>query len=547
MQLVTAKHRNLARYLPLLLIILGVAFIRFRLLDVPLERDEGEYAYMAQLLLDGIPPYQAAYNMKFPGIYFLYGLIILFLGQTHTAIHWGLLLANALSVLFMYFIGKSVHDRWVGLLAAGTFGILSLSYHVQGLWANAEHFVLPFVLGGFLVLRYALVKKNLLCFLLSGFLFGIGTLVKQHGAFFGFMSVLYFAFTAYQNGVFFDRRTLRDMSLFIAGALLPMIGTFLYLFHAGVFNRFFFWAFIYSRAYTSQIPFDQASALLLKNFLPLLKATLPLWAFAAIGFLSLFFAPFFKQLRLFMVCFIVGGLLATSPGFIFRPHYFVLLLPAASLSAALGFRFLYYIFGLARNALIRIAPPTITVVSAFIGCVGSHLDIFFQFSPVEVTRAAYGANPFPESLAIGQFIKSRTSHDEKIAIIGNEPQILFYSQRRSATGYIYIYPLIENHPYAFQMQEEMIQEIEFAQPKLLLYTQILPSWYSKFPAEEKLLQWFSAYVSDHDTLIARLEYEPSAQVREFLTDPSSLQAPPKRTFWISIYERKHAPSTEIVR
>jgi hypothetical protein len=45
-----------------------VAGIRLRLLSFPLERDEGEYAYAGQLMLQGIPPYELAYNMKFPGL-----------------------------------------------------------------------------------------------------------------------------------------------------------------------------------------------------------------------------------------------------------------------------------------------------------------------------------------------------------------------------------------------------------------------------------------------------------------------------------------------
>ena len=44
-----------------------VVFIRIRFLAIPLERDEGEYAYAGQLMLQGIPPYRLAYNMKFPG------------------------------------------------------------------------------------------------------------------------------------------------------------------------------------------------------------------------------------------------------------------------------------------------------------------------------------------------------------------------------------------------------------------------------------------------------------------------------------------------
>jgi len=43
--------------------------VRIRLLGIPLERDEGEYAYAGQLFLQGIPPYKLAYSMKLPGTY----------------------------------------------------------------------------------------------------------------------------------------------------------------------------------------------------------------------------------------------------------------------------------------------------------------------------------------------------------------------------------------------------------------------------------------------------------------------------------------------
>ena len=50
--------------------VLGLmAVVRLRLLNFSLERDEGEYAYAGQLMLQGIPPYELAYNMKFPGTY----------------------------------------------------------------------------------------------------------------------------------------------------------------------------------------------------------------------------------------------------------------------------------------------------------------------------------------------------------------------------------------------------------------------------------------------------------------------------------------------
>ncbi len=67
-------------WLSLLAIILVAIILRIGLLNVPLERDEGEYAYGAQLLLQGLPIYHHLYSMKLPGIYFAYAAILTLLG-----------------------------------------------------------------------------------------------------------------------------------------------------------------------------------------------------------------------------------------------------------------------------------------------------------------------------------------------------------------------------------------------------------------------------------------------------------------------------------
>ena len=86
------------------IVFLFVLFVRLRLLSTPLERDEGEYAYMGQLLLKGIIPFKEAYNMKFPGTSMMYALIMSLFGQNTIGIHTGLLLINAGSVFFLFFI-----------------------------------------------------------------------------------------------------------------------------------------------------------------------------------------------------------------------------------------------------------------------------------------------------------------------------------------------------------------------------------------------------------------------------------------------------------
>src|SRR3989454_7804842 len=132
----------------LLLVILFVTIIRIRLREMPLERDEGEYAYSGQLILQGIPPYKLSYNMKLPGIYAAYALIMLFFGQTAAGIHLGLLVVNAASILLVFFLARKLLGPSAGIVSAMTFAVLSMSVSVLGLAAHASHFVVLAALGG---------------------------------------------------------------------------------------------------------------------------------------------------------------------------------------------------------------------------------------------------------------------------------------------------------------------------------------------------------------------------------------------------------------
>src|SRR5689334_6160549 len=90
----------------LVIVIAFVVFVRLRIADVPLERDEGEYAYAGQLILQGIPPYQLLYNMKFPGTYYAYSVILATFGQTDRGIRIGLMCVNIATIGVMFSLAR---------------------------------------------------------------------------------------------------------------------------------------------------------------------------------------------------------------------------------------------------------------------------------------------------------------------------------------------------------------------------------------------------------------------------------------------------------
>src|SRR5436190_491472 len=194
MKSLPAWLQRILRHQAWLLVSLVVLFslaVRLHLREMPLERDEGEYAYAGQLMLQGIAPYKLVYNMKFPGTYVAYALIMAVFGQTPSGIHFGLMLVNVASILLMFLLGRRLLDDVAGVAAATAYAVMSLSATVLGLQAHATHFVVLPALGGALILLRAVETGRLRDLGASGVLFGLAFVMKQHGALFGVFGFFY--------------------------------------------------------------------------------------------------------------------------------------------------------------------------------------------------------------------------------------------------------------------------------------------------------------------------------------------------------------------
>ena len=159
------------------------AVVRWRLREFPLERDEGGYAYMGQLLLQGIPPYQEAYNDKLPGLYLAYAAIMAAFGQTTAGIHLGLLTVNLATIVLIFLLVRDLFDPLAGGIAAASYSLMAVSPSVLGMAAHATHFVNLFAVAATWALWRALRSEKLPLLFLSGLLFGTAFLMKHQGAF----------------------------------------------------------------------------------------------------------------------------------------------------------------------------------------------------------------------------------------------------------------------------------------------------------------------------------------------------------------------------
>ena len=86
----------------LAVVMLITLIVRWKFINVPFERDEGTYAYFGQLVLDGKIPYVDFYEMKLPGIYYCYAVLVAIFGATLKGMHIGMLMVNLATIYFMF-------------------------------------------------------------------------------------------------------------------------------------------------------------------------------------------------------------------------------------------------------------------------------------------------------------------------------------------------------------------------------------------------------------------------------------------------------------
>jgi hypothetical protein len=530
------RHQFTLLYWILLIFILFFSgLLRYRLLDVPLERDEGEYAYAGQLILQGVPPYLEVYNMKMPGIYGIYAFLMALFGQTIQGIHTGLLVINSVTIVLVFLLGKYLLNPLAAVFSAGIFAIMSLSQSVQGVFANAEHFVIIFSLAGLLMLIKAPANKSHLKLFAAGVFLFIGFIMKQHGMMFCFLAVFYIILDDILQKPFLWKSLAGRMLPLTAGLAAAFAGLLLIMLLCGVFRQFWFWTVVYARAYVSQVPFADAGKYFMDSFSKIFASAPLLWILAGLGIVLI---PVTKQIsrshKFFLLLFVLFSFLSICPGFFFRPHYFILLLPCAAILCGTA----VYIF---TNWLLYIIPKGLCYgISVFIITTGIGLSIYkqadymFHMTTLEVCHSTYGFNPFSESLPIAEYIRNHTKPEDTIAILGSEPQICFYSQRRSASGYIYMYPLMEQHKFALQMQKDFIAETETKKPKYIIYNDIPTSWLQTKNSNTHLFDWLFPYLQANYQMVGTIELFNDTSAYHWLPQ---LKWPVSSQYSVIVFER----------
>ncbi len=471
------------------LTILVLFFIRRNFIGIAMERDEGDYAMFGKWLLTGAKPYVDFYEMKPPGLFLAYALVVKFFGYNYMSLQSGFSFIFAVTLLFSYLFFKKFIGRSTAMAVLPVYGLLLLDPYVSGFTIQAEFLVLCFAVTGFYLLIVGSEKNNLLLLILSGMFLGFSVLIKQAGVFYCFFGALFLFFD------WWNKRNLRklifDLSAFFIGGIIPAVTVIIWLQMRGVSKEAFFWIIEYPGKYYLSNQSFGAGMDLLKMFGGNIITFQPFFSFLAIaGLVCGWFVKIPKEKKILCYSLLILSGLTVVPGLRFMTHYWILFMPGVAVSIALTYKFL-------EQLVSNVKPMRTVLAVAFVIIPAAHLfsndSYYLRPDFDDILHHAYGSNPFPELLKIGDYLKQNMKSDDQIFVAGSEPQLYLYTNSLGVSRHNFINFINAKTPFAKQWQEEAIRDVETKKPRYIVLVVHPFSWMLDKESDLTFFHWTQTY------------------------------------------------------
>jgi hypothetical protein len=440
--------------------------LRWNLVGIPLDRDEGLFGYIGQVIRAGGLPYRDVVDHKPPLVHFLYAMAAGFIRPEATPIHIFLHLYNFFTLLAVYDLARQLTDSpATGLWSALVYGVVSSLPSLQGCTASTEMFMLlPATLALAFALRAAKHPRSG-WHALSGVMGGLTVLCKQSGLLLALFAAGTIGVRALREpGPWAHRGSvlIRRAFAWSTGFLAPIALVVAYFLHHQAFTALVRWVVTYNFEYAEQ---PQRMGIY-DGFEFILKVVgddaLPVMLIALLTLLLLVLRR--DRLGPFIAAFLACSLLATVP--VAYTHYIAQMAPAIALAAGVGLAALCdwlpagrgrRLAGLGLGALLAGYP------------VASELHYYLTGDPESLGRELYGDNPFVEAKPVADFIAARTSAADHVFVLGSEAEILFQARRQAASRFALKYPMtLPSSRHRNDYQHAAIVAISTRQPKYIL-------------------------------------------------------------------------------
>lgn len=412
---------------------LGLAF-RMQALDLPLDRDEGTYGYMGANLGSGLVPYRDAFDHKPPVIYFVYA-VISGLGEDHrlsTRVVGTVVML--LTIVLVYGLGRRIYGPAVGVLAASLYALVGNWAHVQAAHLNTEHVMLPLLLISTLAAVEAGQRRLEWLSMIAGVTACLAILTKP--------VALPAALPLFMVATNPDLRAWPAARIpaawFITGSLVPVAAFGIWFLVNGAIDDLYWSVFAFNADYVGGSIADQQKLLL--GFGPIVS---PLSLVALAGaFARPGGAEGLPKLHYLFLAWAAANVLGAKMAAPYPvPHYFVPIMPAVAILAALVFVGVWRAFR-KMSAPLRWVMPLAAAASILASAwwhLNENLDFYFRKSveqKIALEFAEQGPQAFLAAERVADYVASVTDEHEEILVWAGEAEVYFLANRKSATRYI---------------------------------------------------------------------------------------------------------------
>lgn len=424
--------------------------IRVRLLDVPLERDEGLFAVVGQATLGGAVPYRDVFDHKPPGIFYLYALAVALAPPTTRGLHAFLAVWCVATALVVALLARAFAGRAAGVWAAFFFALASAAPSVQGFSGSSEMLLLlPLSTSVLLALTACSAPDTPRS---SALVFGSGALaavtfwIKQPAALaLAAVPVL----LAREMGRSSWSAAVRVLSVWAAGGLALTLAVVPLVAAAG-WSEFWYWTVRHSSLYAA-VPATGGWGRVVGNAINVATDLGPVIAVGLAGSLTAWRRPRAPFAIAFLLLSIAS---AFHSQFLYR-HYFALLVPAVAAVGGAGLAWLGDAWLRDRSVRWRTAASAAAVALTLGVSLVTRPGYWLRPEPAAIIRESLGEQGFEASPMLAQYIRDHTRPDERIFIYGSEPQIAFLSQRRDVNPFVMMYPMTWHWPRHREFQERL--------------------------------------------------------------------------------------------
>ncbi len=406
-------------------LVLGVSTLYFP----RLKTDTAIYTYIAKIIIEGGIPYRDAWDVKGPGIFYVYSICLLVFGTSDIALRIFDLLWQLGTGLVLYNLGVRIFGKvQAGIIAGLSYLLTYFSHHFMDL-ANADGYLsLPLSLGILFFLRSfdsePVYNYNIG---LSGFFIGVACLFKLPLGLLG-VPILLFTFLSRRN----DKEGILNRTIPLAiGFGVPILLSCGFLYTRGGLKEYLITQFLFAPEYVSSAKINWTFSCFVDRFLH--PEFFP-------GYFMLFLTALWIGMAIFgkkKISHNINLLLAWLGITIFvlfwhgkfhSVHFLPPIAPLALLSAG-AFDHFSQIRTLRASWLYCFY---VGVISLFLLIPILRFQKNIQFLKTAFNKS-YVEGPWKK---LGNNIKKRTNPEDRIFVWGNVPLIYLKAERKSASRFI---------------------------------------------------------------------------------------------------------------